>query len=80
MEYPLIIRGRRIDESDVEFIRLLLAKHDDKSRSYVSRLLSECWQWYQQNGRLKDRTCRDILTILAQKDLIELPPLRKKLI
>ncbi|UCE07779.1 MAG: IS701 family transposase [bacterium] len=78
MEYPLIIRGRRIDESDVEFVRLLLAKHSDKSRSYVSRLLSEYWQWYQQNGRLKDRTCRDILTILAQKNLIELPPLRKK--
>jgi hypothetical protein len=34
--------------------------------------------WYQNNGRLKDRACRDILRSLEQLGLIRLPPSKAK--
>ena len=78
MKFPLIIRGKRIDESDIGLIRLFLNEHKDKSRNAISKLLAEKWGWYQANGRLKDRACRDILSHLACRNLIELPSPRKK--
>ena len=78
MEFPLIIRGKRIDESDIGLLRLFLNKHKDKSRYALSKLLAEEWGWYQVNGRLKDRACRDVLSFLARKKLIELPSLQRE--
>jgi len=78
LEFPLIIRGKRIDESAVGFLRLFVNEHKDKSRFAISKLLAEEWEWYQANGRLKDRACRDILSHLAQRNMIELPSPQKK--
>ena len=77
MVFPLIIRGKEIDERDIRLIRSLIENHKDKSRYYLSRLLAAEWEWYQPNGRLKDRACRDILSVLYRKRLIGLPPLHK---
>ena len=78
MKYPLIIRGKRIDESDIGQISLFVNDHKDKSRYAISKLLAEEWEWYQPNGRLKDRACRDILSYLARSNLIELPSPQRK--
>ena len=78
MKFPLIIRGKRIDESDIGLIRLFVNKNKGKSRFAISKLLAEEWGWYQSNGRLKDRACRDILSYLAQSNLIEIPSPQKK--
>ncbi len=78
MHFPKKIRGRIVDESDIDLIRSLIEKHKDKSRNYISGLLAQKWKWYQYNGRLKDRACRDILSILERHGLIILPPLQTK--
>lgn len=72
------IRGRIITDSDIELIRTLVEKNKHKSRGYISKLLASEWQWYQPNGRLKDRACRDILAFLERQGLITLPALRQR--
>ena len=76
MQKLLIIRGRNITHADIGLIRSLVHKYSNRSRSYISKKLAEKWCWFQSNGRLKDRACRDILTALETKRLIDLPPFR----
>lgn len=47
-------------------------------RSAISRAICSSWDWRQYNGRLKDRACRDILIVLEGKELIHLPPSKRK--
>ena len=70
---PLIIRGRTVTSSDIDRIRFLINKYHRYGRTFISRKLSEHWSWVQANGRLKDRACRDILTALERRKIIELP-------
>lgn len=76
MRNPIIIRDRAITDADIEFIRSLIEKNKTKSRFYISKLLAKAWFWYQPNGRLKDRACRDILACLEKQKLISLPELK----
>jgi SRSO17 transposase len=73
----LNIRGRIITDSDIEYIRTLIERHKEKNRYDLSKILAEAWQWHQENGRLKDRACRAILSVLEQRQLITLPSLRQ---
>ena len=78
MQKLLIIRGKNITDADIGLIRSLVNKFGNKSRNFVSKKLAERWCWFQPNGRLKDRACRDILSTLEKKGLIDLPPLRPR--
>lgn len=78
MKVLLVARGREITPTDIGLIRALVHKYADRSRNYISKKLAEKWGWFQPNGRLKDRACRDILMVLAAKQFIKLPPLRSK--
>ena len=78
MRSRIIIRDRHITDADIELIRTLVDKNRHKNRYYLSRLLATEWQWFQPNGRLKDRACRDILASLERQRLITLPPLRQR--
>ena len=78
MKELLSIRGRSITDTDIGLIRSLTDKYGNRSRAFISRKLSESWKWYQANGRLKDRACRNILSVLEAKRLITLPPLRTR--
>ncbi len=69
----LVIRGREITEADIGLIRNLTKQHGKQGRSYISRKLSEHWQWTQSNGMLKDRACRSILQSLSERGLVQLP-------
>jgi hypothetical protein len=68
------IRGRRIDHNDLETIRKAITTHWKQGRTAISRILCEQWNWYQANGRLKDRACRVLLLKLEEKGEISLPP------
>ncbi len=69
----LIIRGREISELDVALVRQMISEHPNRSRSHISRMLSQKWDWRQSNGRLKDRACRSILNGLEKLGFIKLP-------
>lgn len=77
MRNSMVIRDRMISDTDIEAIRSLIEKNKHKSRYDISKLLAKEWQWFQPNGRLKDRACRDILTFLERQKLITLPLRRR---
>jgi hypothetical protein len=68
------IRGRQIDHNDLETIGRVITAHWAQGRSAISRILCRQWNWYQANGRLKDRACRVLLLKLEEKGEITLPP------
>lgn len=68
------IRGRQLDRHDLDTIRRIITAHWTQGRSAISRILCEQWNWYQANGRLKDRACRVLLLKLEEKGEITLPP------
>ncbi len=75
-EVKLKYRGRVVTESDVEFIRRLIAEHPGASRRKLSKLLCEAWNWRQPNGEFRDMVCRSLMLALHRSDSIELPPIR----
>ena len=74
----LVIRGRKITDTDIGLVRALVNQYSNRSRNYISKKLAQRWKWYQPNGRPKDRSCRDILSVLEEKKIIHLPALRAK--
>jgi hypothetical protein len=67
-------RGRRVTESDLGFIRELIAANPQASRRALSKKLCEAWQWVQPNGALRDMVCRGLMLGLHRTGVIELPP------
>jgi hypothetical protein len=78
MDTPLVIRGRRITDSDITFICSTIKKHWDKGRTFISQELCRIWDWRQSNGMLKDMACRELLLRLERAELVELPPSKNK--
>ena len=68
------IRGRHLSQHDLAEIRRVTADHWDQSRSAISRILCQRWQWHQANGQLKDMACRSLLLTLEKKGELALPP------
>ena len=69
-------RGRLLTETDILFIRELIAEHPGLSRRALSKRLCEAWDWRQPNGELRDMVCRGLMLELHRQRLIELPPVR----
>ncbi len=78
MDQKLIIRGRPVTPNDLDLIRSLVNTYWQKGRTFISKELCRNWNWYQQNGALKDMACRELLIRLEQKGLLTLLPSRKK--
>jgi len=76
MDVLLRYRGRDISQTDVEFIRGLVASHPGASRRALSKKLCEAWGMVQPNGALRDMVCRGLMLSLARTGHIELPPVR----
>lgn len=72
----LTIRGRAFSLDDIATIRDVIEQHPFDHRKALSKKVCEALGWYQENGRLKDRSCRDVLSRLERTGLIKLPPLR----
>ncbi len=79
----LVIRNRKITDKDLKFIQAVVHKHWDKSRTQISKILTQIskilctkWNWVQPSGRLKDMACRELLLTLHRKGMLDYPPPR----
>lgn len=72
----LVIRNRKLDESDLATIRDLIHSEGSLGRSHLSRRLCHIWDWRQANGAYREIACRDLLRQLDRRSLIELPAAR----
>lgn len=72
-ESDLLLQGRWISMSDIQFIRDLLSSHLDWSRTHLSKELCTHWDWRRETGALKDIACRSLLRRLDQLGHIQLP-------
>ena len=70
-------RQRVITDSDVVFIRKLIAEHPQASRRELSKKLCQAWNWVQPNGALRDMVCRGLMLKLHREGRIELPLVRQ---
>jgi len=68
-----------VTDSDVAFIRQLVAEHPESSRRDLSKKLCVAWNWVQANGALRDMVCRGLMLKLHREALIELPPVRREM-
>ena len=78
MAWTLRYRGREIGESDVAFLRRVIAAYPQDSRRALSKRVCEAWNWVQPNGVLRDMVCRGLMLQLHREGLIELPPVRQR--
>jgi Domain of unknown function (DUF4338) len=78
MKVVLRYQGRAVTQTEVEFIRELIAAHPDASRRKLSLLLCEAWDWRQKNGALRSMVCRGLMLALHRAGHIELPPVRQQ--
>lgn len=78
MDTQLVIRGRRITDVDITFIRSIIEKHQVEGRTFIARELCRLWDWRQRNGMLKSMACHELLLRLERAGLVELPPQKSK--
>ena len=71
---PITIRKRSITDADLPLIQAIINEHWHNSRSAISRVLCQRWNWTQPNGRLKDMACREVLVTLERAGHLKLPP------
>ena len=73
----LILRGRRFRAEEIETIRSILSESPSAHRFELSKRICRELGWLQPNGRLKDRSCRDVLARLESMGVIKLPARRR---
>lgn len=78
MQSSMIVQGRVVTHSDIQFIKELIASHPQWHRTQISRELCKLWSWYKDNGQLKDMACRTLLLKLEKVGLISLPARRRE--
>ncbi|MBU2261923.1 MAG: DUF4338 domain-containing protein [Proteobacteria bacterium] len=71
---PITVRKRTIGDADLPFIQAIIDDHWHCSRSAISRVLCQRWNWIQPNGRLKDMACREVMVTLERQGHLQLPP------
>ena len=69
-----MIRGRPITADDVQAVQQLVAEQRSTGRWGLARALCERWQWQARNGEWKIRSALAVLTELARREFIGLPP------
>jgi hypothetical protein len=76
MNVLLTYRGRPVTESDVAFLRQLIADHPTLHRRALSQEVCRAWDWKQPNGVFKEGVCRGLMLHLHRAGYIQLPPPR----
>lgn len=74
METSLLIRGRKINDDDLTFIRSVIQEHQRRGRTFISQELCRLWDWRQRNGQFKTMACSELLLRLEKVGLVQLPP------
>lgn len=77
VDVKLKYRGRLVTDTDVTFIRGLIAEHPSLSRRRLSTALCKAWDWRQENGVLRTMVARGLMLAMHRAGLIELPAVRK---
>jgi len=77
MSQTIQLQGRRWQSHELEQIRQWVEQNPTWSRYRLSRELCARWQWVRPNGQLADMAARSFLNKLHQRDLIQLPSLRR---
>jgi hypothetical protein len=73
---PWTVRGRSFSRDELLQIRAIVDASPHDPRSLLSRRICEAFDWRQPNGRLKDRSCREVLLRLHDLAFLKLPPRR----
>jgi hypothetical protein len=71
------IRGRTFAPEELSKIKMLVETSPEEHRFALSKRICEELGWVQLNGRLKDRSCRDVLARLDEIGFIRLPRPRR---
>ena len=69
----MVIQGRQLKNSDIDFIRQLIQDNSSWNRTGISKEICKHWDWRRPNGQLKDMACRTMLRKLQARELITLP-------
>ena len=73
----MTIRGRRFTSKELGTIQAIVEASPQAHRCALSKMVCRALGWNQPNGRLKDRSCRDVLARLDAIGLLRLPPPRR---
>ena len=73
----LLVQGRRIRPSDLDWIRQLMAVHPQWGRWHLSIHIAQRWNWRNGVGQLKDMAARWLLLKLERRGLLRLPPRKR---
>lgn len=74
---PVTLRGRTFTHSELLQIRAVVEGTPGAHRFALSKKVCEVLNWRQANGRLKDRSCRDVLLKLEATGIVALPQRRR---
>jgi len=74
---PITLRGRVFSQAELLQIREIVESSPNDHRFALSKRICEALDWRQHNGRLKDRSCRDVLLKLDEAQFLRLPPRRR---
>jgi hypothetical protein len=77
MKETLIVQGRKLEASDIERVRQLLAENPTWSRRRLSQAVAAEWDWRNGCGQLKDMAARSLLVKLHDRGYVELPVRRQ---
>jgi hypothetical protein len=77
MKEALIVQGRKLEASDIDRVRQLLAENPTWSRRQLSQALAAEWDWRNGCGQLKDMAARNLLLKLHDRGYVELPARRQ---
>jgi hypothetical protein len=76
MQREVVCQGRRLNGSQIVWLRDWIALHPQWSRKRLSRELCQQWDWRNARGRLKDFAARSFLEKLQARGLVVLPALQ----
>lgn len=78
LESPMKLRGRTFSTAELLEIRGIVESSPSDHRTALSKRICEALDWRQPNGRLEDRSCRDVLLKLDEAGVVSLPPRRQQ--
>ncbi len=69
----MVIQGRHLSDSDLDWMRNLMVAHPAWGRTRISVELCRQWGWHNQQGRPKDMAARTLLLKLERAGHFRLP-------
>jgi hypothetical protein len=73
----LLVQGRTIRPSELDWIGELMAAHPQWGRWHLSIHIAQEWNWRNGVGQLKDMAARSLLLKLERRGLLRLPPRKR---